>query len=159
MHNATNILKKSGLKTTTARRVILNLLQNNPAERHLTAETLYLQLKNMDVKIGLATIYRILAHFTETGIVTRNYFSGGKAYFELANEWHLHLINELTGEILEIQDTRITEQLAELVARQGYEIRDQQITVYVRPKTEYTAAKSLEKININHHRHCRERKA
>ncbi|WP_407927639.1 transcriptional repressor [Legionella fallonii] len=42
--------------------------------RHITAESLYLQLKAYGNNIGLATIYRTLSDFMEVGIVKRHYF-------------------------------------------------------------------------------------
>lgn len=120
---------------TYARRLVLATLHNHQTERHLTAESLYLQLHALGNALGLATIYRILADFMNVGLVKRNYFLDGRAYFELArDEWHVHLIDSLTGTIIEVSDGELRKRLSDLAQQLGYELVDQQVTMYIRPR-------------------------
>ncbi len=130
------LLKKVGLKVTAQRKIILHVLQNKFVNHHFTVEDLYLQYsdtKPTNKKIGLASIYRILSDFTEAKIIQRSCFFGGKFFFELTSDskWHLHLINELTGEITEIRDSEVLNSLSLLIMRKGYNISNQGATVYV----------------------------
>lgn len=127
------LLNQLGLKATEQRKITLHMLQNKRISQHFTAEELYLKLSDANKKIGIASIYRILSDFTEVGLVKRSCFISGKNYFELANEsdWHLHLVNELTGEITEVRDSLLLQALSYLVEQKGYNISSQGATVYV----------------------------
>ena len=53
-------IKKAGLKVTSPRVKILEMLENRSnAERHLTAEDVYKTLLQEGVEIGLATVYSV----------------------------------------------------------------------------------------------------
>ncbi|MBL8198185.1 MAG: transcriptional repressor, partial [Chromatiales bacterium] len=54
-----NDLRKAGLKATTARLRILDILQQGGAP-HLSAEEIYRRLVAAGEEVGLATVYRVL---------------------------------------------------------------------------------------------------
>ena len=56
----TNDLRNVGLKVTLPRVKILEILEKQTEERHLTAEKVYKILLSENEEIGLATVYRVL---------------------------------------------------------------------------------------------------
>ena len=80
-------LKKAGLKVTSPRRKILEIMEK-AKEHHLSAEDIYRTLIDMDEEIGLATVYRVLTQFEEAGLVIKHHFEGGQSIFELDHGMH-----------------------------------------------------------------------
>ena len=71
-------LADAGLRTTLPRRLILNIMENS-AQRHLGAEDIYRALHESGEEVGIATVYRVLTQFEQSGIVIRHRFDGDKA--------------------------------------------------------------------------------
>lgn len=110
-------LKEIGLKATYPRIKILQIFENSK-ERHLSAEDIHAQLKDDEMELGLATIYRVLTQFEQAGLLNRHFFEGGRAVFELnAGEHHDHLICTQCGKVVEFYSPEI-EQLQNKVAEQ-----------------------------------------
>ena len=66
-------LVRAGLRTTLPRRLILEILENSP-QRHLGAEDIYRALQDSGEEIGIATVYRVLTQFEQSGLVLRHRF-------------------------------------------------------------------------------------
>lgn len=114
-------LKKAGLKITSPRLKILELLQS-PDCQHISAEDLYKKLIDIGEEISLATVYRVLNQFDDASIVSRHHFEGGKSVFELATQQHHdHLVCLDCGKVIEFRDDTI-EQRQKEIANQ-YQIR------------------------------------
>lgn len=102
-------LKEAGLKVTSPRLKVLEVLKSIPDE-HISAEDLYKLMLEQDEEIGLATIYRVLNQFDDAGIVTRHHFEGGKSVFELSDKHHHdHLVCLKCGKVIEFEDDVIEE--------------------------------------------------
>ena len=105
-----------GMKMTEQRRVIARVLAE--ASDHPDVEELYQRSSEIDSKISIATVYRTVRLFEETGLLERLDFGDGRArYEEASGEHHDHLINVKTGEIIEFQNEAI-EALQEKVAEE-----------------------------------------
>ena len=63
-------LKSAGLKVTLPRLKILEVLEKSP-NHHLSAEDIYRALIEQNEEVGVATIYRVLTQFEESGIVNK----------------------------------------------------------------------------------------
>jgi Fur family transcriptional regulator, ferric uptake regulator len=115
----THDLRNAGLKVTLPRVKILQILENQATDRHLTAEQVYKILLSEDEEIGLATVYRVLTQFEAAGLVTRHHFEGGNSVFELSDgDHHDHImcikcgkVDEFTDEIIEAQQKKIAKRL------------------------------------------------
>jgi Fur family transcriptional regulator, ferric uptake regulator len=115
----THDLRNAGLKVTLPRVKILQILENQATDRHLTAEQVYKILLSEDEEIGLATVYRVLTQFEAAGLVTRHHFEGGNSVFELSDgDHHDHImcikcgkVDEFTDEIIETQQKKIAHRL------------------------------------------------
>lgn len=130
MINNNLALKNAGLKITFPRLKILELLQD-PNYQHISAEDLYKKLLEMGEEIGLATVYRVLNQFAESGIVIRHNFEGGKAVFELSHQHHHdHLICLDCGEIFEFCDETIERRQKEIATKHGISLTNHSLYIY-----------------------------
>jgi Fur family ferric uptake transcriptional regulator len=113
-------LAKHGLRVTRQRERILEALLE--ADRHLTLEDLYAQLKGKG--IGRVTIFRMLKMLEECGLVDRVTPRDGNPRFEIQSErpHHDHLICVQCGSITEVRWPEV-EKIQEKTCRQlGFEI-------------------------------------
>jgi Fur family ferric uptake transcriptional regulator len=123
-------LKKAGLKITTPRLKILQILENTK-EHHLSAEEIYRMLIEADEDIGLATVYRVLTQFQETGLVVRHHFEEGHSVFELADgAHHDHLVCIKCNKVREFMDEVIEERQRFMAEQAGFTITDHSLTIY-----------------------------
>ena len=125
-----------GLRLTEQRRVIAGVLEE--ADDHPDVEELYARASAIDARISLATVYRTVKLFEESGILEKLDFRDGRARYEDADrDHHDHLIDLRSGEVIEFVDEEI-EELQERIARKlGYELRGHRMELYgVRLKTD-----------------------
>jgi Fur family ferric uptake transcriptional regulator len=118
---------------TEQRRVIARVLSES--EDHPNVEEVFSRATKIDPRISLATVYRTVRLFEESGILTRLDFRDGKArYEESAAEHHDHLIDVETGDIIEFQNSEIERLQKEVAESYGYELVDHRLELYARPK-------------------------
>lgn len=82
------LLKKEGYRHTPARKAMLAILENETAP--ISAEELYLKVKNELPSVNLSTIYRSLDLFTCSGILNKVVYNDGKARYKIYNPHHQH---------------------------------------------------------------------
>ena len=112
---------EKGMKMTAQRRVIARVLSQ--AHDHPDAEELYRRALTLDSKISIATVYRTVRLFEESGILTRHDFGDGRSRYETAPpEHHDHLIDLDTGKVIEFQDDDIEELQRRVARRLGYRL-------------------------------------
>jgi len=89
-----------GLRLTDQRRTIAAVLE--AATDHPDVEELYNRASAADPNISLATVYRTVKLFEETGILEKHEFGDGRARYETSDrEHHDHLIDMNSGEVIE----------------------------------------------------------
>ena len=136
-HTETWIEKKCverGLRLTEQRRVIAKVLSN--ADDHPDAEELYARASMIDPKISLATVYRTVRLFADSGIIEMHDFRDGRARYETADaEHHDHLIDVQTGDVIEFVDDEIEALQHRIAEKLGYELVDHRLELYGRKKT------------------------
>ena len=126
-------LKKVGLKVTLPRLRILELLERSIGT-HLSAEDIFRELLDEGEEIGLATVYRVLTQFEQSGICIRHNFDEGKSVFELTPiTHHDHMVCIETGKIIEFNSEDIEVKQIEVAKESGYEIVDHKLVLYVKP--------------------------
>ncbi len=127
----THDLKNAGLKVTIPRLKILQILEKQVNERHLTAEMVFKILISENEEIGLATVYRVLTQFEAAGIVTRHHFEGGNSIFELdTGDHHDHILCMKCGKVDEFTDELIESRQQEVANNLGYELTDHGLYLY-----------------------------
>ncbi|MCJ7665781.1 MAG: transcriptional repressor [Actinobacteria bacterium] len=77
-------ITSSGFKVTKPRDVIIDILSG--ANNLLTADDVYMEVKNVDLSIGVATVYRTLELLTRLKIVCRIILGSGRSYYMLSRE-------------------------------------------------------------------------
>ena len=124
-------LRDAGLKVTLPRVKILEILESQTEERHLTAEQVYKILLSEDEEIGLATVYRVLTQFEAAGLVSRHHFEGGNSVFELnKGVHHDHILCVKCGKVDEFTDSVIEARQKEIASQFGYELTDHSLYLY-----------------------------
>ncbi len=118
-----------GVKLTDQRRVIAQVMSQS--SDHPDVDELYNRVSKIDPKISIATVYRTVKLFEETGILTKHEFKGGKARYEQLNESHHdHLIDVKTGEIIEFVDEEIEKLQKKVAEKYGYTLVDHKLELY-----------------------------
>ena len=124
-----------GVKLTDQRRIIAKVISESKAEYgesdHPDVDELYSRVSKIDPKISIATVYRTVKLFEETGILTKHEFKGGKARYEELNEGHHdHLIDVKSGEIIEFVDEEIEKLQKKVAEKYGYTLVDHKLELY-----------------------------
>lgn len=83
------LLKKENLRNTSHRQSILEILES--FGEPVSAETLYLALKDKGISISLSTVYRALDVLVEKNIIAKTDFTdNNKSMYEIRQEGHKH---------------------------------------------------------------------
>jgi Fur family ferric uptake transcriptional regulator len=118
-----------GLRMTEQRRVIAKVLSD--AIDHPDAEELYRRAAEIDSKISLATVYRTVRLFADAGIIETHDFRDGRARYETADDdHHDHLIDVVSGEVVEFVDEEIEALQVKIAKKLGYELVDHRLELY-----------------------------
>jgi Fur family transcriptional regulator, ferric uptake regulator len=123
---------EKGMRMTEQRRIIARVLSE--AHDHPDVEELHRRAHAIDPHISIATVYRTVRLFEESGIITRHDFRDGRSRYEEHPEVHHdHLIDMKTGKVVEFFDPEI-EALQEAIARKlGYKLVDHRLELYGMP--------------------------
>jgi len=114
---------------TEQRKIIARVLSD--ATDHPDVEELYRRAVAIDPGISIATIYRTVRLFEESGILDRHDFGDGRArYEETPDEHHDHLIDMRSGEVIEFHDAEIEELQRRIAKRLGYRLAGHKLELY-----------------------------
>ncbi len=84
-----------------------------------------------DPRISIATVYRTVKLFEETGILEKHEFGDGRARYESTDrDHHDHLIDLTTGEVIEFVDPEIEALQERIAARLGYRLKGHRLELY-----------------------------
>ena len=120
---------EKGVKLTDQRKIIARVMSES--DDHPDVDELYKRASIVDSKISIATVYRTVKLFEESGILTKHEFKGGKARYEELNEGHHdHLIDVKTGKIIEFVDEEIEELQKKVAKKYGYKLVDHKLELY-----------------------------
>ena len=118
-----------GVKLTDQRRIIAKIMSES--SDHPDVDELYERASKVDAKISIATVYRTVKLFEESGILEKHDFKGGKARYEPSlDEHHDHLIDINSGEIIEFVDKDIEKLQIEVAKKLGYKLVDHKLELY-----------------------------
>ena len=121
--------KQKGVRLTDQRKVIAKVLSESKevygSRDHPDVDELHKRVLALDDKISIATVYRTVKLFEESGILIKHDFKAGKARYEI-NDDHNHLIDINSGEILEFVDKDI-EELQKIAKKLGYNLVDHKL--------------------------------
>ena len=126
---------EKGVKLTDQRRIIAKVLSESKEtygeSDHPDVDELYNRVSKIDSKISIATVYRTVKLFEESGILTKHDFKGRKARYEaIVESHHDHLIDIKTGEIIEFVDEEIEKLQNKVAEKYGYKLVDHKLELY-----------------------------
>jgi Fur family ferric uptake transcriptional regulator len=125
-------MSKEGLRNTNQRRVIAEAFFEGPA--HVTIEELLAKVREVDSRIGYATVYRTLKLFTDCGIAAERNFGDGPSRYELSdkstNDHHDHLICLECGKIIEFHNERIEELQEQITEKLDFHVESHKHEIY-----------------------------
>jgi Fur family ferric uptake transcriptional regulator len=120
---------EKGMRMTEQRRVIARVLSNSAD--HPDVEELHRRAHAIDPHISIATVYRTVRLFEESGIIERHDFRDGRSrYEETPDHHHDHLIDMKTGKVIEFTDDEIEALQNAIAARLGYKLVDHRLELY-----------------------------
>ena len=127
--------KAKGVRLTDQRKIIAQVMsdskENMDQKDHPDVDELHKRVCEIDNKISIATVYRTVKLFEESGIVEKHDFKGGKARYEQSpDEHHDHLIDINSGEIIEFVDKEIEKLQVEVAKKLGYKLVDHKLELY-----------------------------
>ena len=129
MNNIVEKCKAKNVRLTDQRKVIAEVMSNSTD--HPDVDELHKRVNKVDKKISIATVYRTVKLFEESGIVEKHDFKGGKARYEAApEEHHDHLIDINSGEIIEFVDKDIEILQNKVAKKLGYKLVDHKLELY-----------------------------
>lgn len=124
-----------GLRMTEQRRIIARVL--SVSDDHPDAEELHRRANALDASISLATVYRTVKLFEDSGIIERHDFRDGRArYEEVPDEHHDHLIDVKSGRVVEFHSEEIEKLQEEIARKLGYKLVDHRLELYGVPLEE-----------------------
>ena len=135
MNNIEEKCKIKGVRLTDQRKIIAQVMSNSKekygSKDHPDVDELHKRVNKIDKKISIATVYRTVKLFEESGIVEKHDFKGGKARYEQApEEHHDHLIDINSGKIIEFVDKDIEILQNKVAQKLGYKLVDHKLELY-----------------------------
>ncbi len=129
MDRIENVCVEKGLRMTDQRRVVARVLSQS--SDHPDVEELHRRAHQVDPHISIATVYRTVRLFEESGIIARLDFRDGRSrYEETPDSHHDHLIDMKSGKVVEFMDDEIERLQALIAQRLGYRLVDHRLELY-----------------------------
>ncbi|HIX15637.1 MAG TPA: transcriptional repressor [Candidatus Hungatella pullicola] len=129
------MLREKGLKVTSQRLLVLEIMAGHPGE-HLTAEDIYGLARQEDPEIGLATIYRTVQVLVELQVIDKVSFDDGYARYELGDSGdksrhhHHHAICSRCGKVLSFEGDLLDTLEQALWDSRGFQVTDHEVKLY-----------------------------
>ncbi|UOB19687.1 Fur family transcriptional regulator [Macrococcus armenti] len=126
-------LHEASYKLTPQREATVTVLLENEAD-HLSAEDVFLKVKEKSPEIGLATVYRTLELLAELKVVDKINFGDGVARFDLRKEgakhFHHHLVCMNCGSVEEIEEDLLEDVEKKVEREYHFLIMDHRLTFH-----------------------------
>lgn len=135
MYSATALkteLNAQGGRISSQREMILNVFQDLPQGKHLSATQLHKLLVQQDHPIGLPTVYRNLKLMSHMGILRELELPHGRKHYELSQPYknrHHHLICVKCNQTIEFNNNSILKIGKSQAKQAGFRLIDSQLTV------------------------------
>lgn len=127
------LLHAQSYKLTPQREATVRVLLERE-EDHLSAEDVYLLVKEKAPEIGLATVYRTLELLSELKIVDKINFGDGVSRYDLRKEgaehFHHHLVCMECGDVKEIEEDLLEGVEKVVQSDWGFQVKDHRLTFH-----------------------------
>jgi len=109
------------IRTNTSREKVLYILQQQDHE--ISAQELYLELRNQQKSIGLATVYRVLKSLKLEGLIQERLSSIGESLYSLITPSHRHHLNCLgCGKVISLEDCPLNKTISQFSQAQHFKV-------------------------------------
>jgi Fur family transcriptional regulator, iron response regulator len=125
-------LRRAGLRPTR-QRVALGSMLFGRGDRHVTAEMLFQEAAQANVRVSLATVYNTLHQFSGAGLLRQIVMDGPKVYFDTNITDHHHFLAEDEFALSDIPGAALRLEGMPIIPK-GYEISRVDIVVRLRRK-------------------------
>ncbi|MGL4510036.1 Fur family transcriptional regulator [Cetobacterium sp.] len=115
------------MKFSKQRELILNYILNS--HEHLTADTIYADLKKDNPELSLGTVYRNLTKLTEIGAIKKVSLPNQVDKFDKNLEPHAHFICDECGSITDINIPEVDKFLNKISKDEDISIRKYDLTL------------------------------
>lgn len=126
-------LHAEGYKLTPQREATLTVLLEREKD-HLSAEDVFLLVKEKAPEIGLATVYRTLELLNEIKVVDKINFGDGVARYDLRKEgvehFHHHLVCMECGSVEEILEDLLSDVEKTIEEQWNFQVKDHRLTFH-----------------------------
>ena len=132
MQKVKELLRSCDLRPTDQRLMVGKLLFNG-IDKHVTAESIYRDLKKRNEKISLATVYNILHDFSNKKLLEKVTIDPEKVYFDTNTDSHYHFYYDDKKTLIDIPKEDIV--IASLPkAPKGKSIKNIEVIVHLENK-------------------------
>ncbi|GEL76093.1 ferric iron uptake transcriptional regulator [Tenuibacillus multivorans] len=126
-------LHSQSYKLTPQREATVRVLLEHE-EDHLSAEDVYLLVKEKSPEIGLATVYRTLELLSELKVVDKINFGDGVSRYDLRKEgaehFHHHLVCVECGSVKEIEEDLLGHVEKTVESQWEFQVKDHRLTFH-----------------------------
>ena len=127
------LLREKGLKVTSQRLLVLQIMAERPGE-HLTTEQIYDLVRETNPEVGLATIYRTVQVLVDLHLIDKVTLDDDVARYELRNgnmkHHHHHAICLKCGRVFSFEDDLLENLEAAVEDRLGFTVVDHEVKLY-----------------------------
>lgn len=118
------------LKYTYERREILRAVIET--HDHFQADELMMIMRERQVRVSKATIYRTITVLLNSGILRETRLSDKIRYYELeyGHGSHDHMIDEKTGQVIEFRSNALRKLIDEICAQYGFRMKRHRLQIY-----------------------------
>jgi Fur family ferric uptake transcriptional regulator len=129
MDRLEKLCAEKGMRMTEQRRVIARVL--SIAQDHPDVEEIHRRAVAIDPKISIATVYRTMRLFEDSGVVERHDFQDGRSrYEEASDDHHDHLIDVKSGAVIEFFSEEIEHLQRRIAAEHGFKLVAHRLELY-----------------------------
>ena len=114
-------LRAAGRRVTPERELLLQIIERNA---HLDATEIHRLAREINPKIGLATVYRTLGLLEELDMIRASGFGEDHSHYEVRHADHVHMICTECGRIV---DAEYPTDLYEVIDREGFTVRESRL--------------------------------
>ena len=111
-------------------RLLANVLDNSDDQPDV--DTIYQRCKAKDKFTSIASVYRTLSIFEDSGLIEKLDVGDGKARFEIKRTDHDHLLDVETGQIHEFKSQELQRLIKEIADEMGFELTEHRLEIYGR---------------------------
>jgi len=124
-----SILLKKGCKNTKSRKAVIEVLEN--AKAPMSAEEIFLSIKESGAPINLSTVYRNLELMEKKGLIEKMIINDSKSRFELTKHGHRHhLICTDCKKMVSLDTCPIEKFERDVIEETNFDITGHQLVLY-----------------------------